>query len=420
MERYRDLFAKLSSEGLLGSAEAIRLARERMGLPIAHAMHQRFELAHGALSEFMRAQQDRQRLIEAAGHPLSATLKDHAASLVGAGGIPPEILRQAEVQTRLLATFGGAADRINELIGASAPVHAQAASMLATFKEARIHEAAMQAAEMAARIHLPDFLEQHRLGAPALADHLTIAGLSRSADASRWNDTGYLSAFSGAAAMAQALGHHDRIGANLCGAMDSLSVEGFAGPSGLRDYQGVLNAAGLVLPRWPQFRPVSHRERAARQRRRLAQHQPSQHVRKAMPLVHQHESYLRQAIDEVMEAEYGENWVEERLPLCGPAGRRLFGKWQNRGGHALDHADYPDYLAIMAHPEHFDAIFAIAFEDIPVLTDLMEKARRLRAASHHPGHEFTAADLRDLRVTWNAIKRGLCLLEGSHEVVFEP
>jgi hypothetical protein len=69
----------------------------------------------------------------------------------------------------------------------------------------------------------------------------------------------------------------------------------------------------------------------------------------------------------------------------------------------------------MVHPEHFTMIFSLAFEDEATIEDLVGSAGRLRAASHHP-HEFTSADLRDLRVTWNGILKGLRRLEPGQEL----
>jgi hypothetical protein len=73
----------------------------------------------------------------------------------------------------------------------------------------------------------------------------------------------------------------------------------------------------------------------------------------------------------------------------------------------------------MVQEDHFQEIFSLAFSDPGYATSLVEKARKLRAASHHPGEKFTTGDLRDLRVTWNAIRKSLCALEAGIAVVWE-
>jgi hypothetical protein len=113
--------------------------------------------------------------------------------------------------------------------------------------------------------------------------------------------------------------------------------------------------------------------------------------------VHQHERTCATAIVALMESEYGDAWAEERLPLCRHHGKSL--SWpvaQTRRRRLRSSRFYPDYVAMMVHPEHFTTIFSLAFEDEATIEDLVGSAGRLRAASHHP-HEFTPADLRDLR-----------------------
>ena len=134
-----------------------------------------------------------------------------------------------------------------------------------------------------------------------------------------------------------------------------------------------------------------------------------------MTLVRQYEQLLRDFIDDAMAVAFGENWIEERLPLCDC--RDLLRKWHKRGGDVFDHADFAHYERIMTHEEHFEVAFARGFEELDDLRRLLEAARNLRARSHHP-HEFTAEDMRDLRVTWRMIERGLLALSDDYELVF--
>jgi hypothetical protein len=77
-----------------------------------------------------------------------------------------------------------------------------------------------------------------------------------------------------------------------------------------------------------------------------------------------------------------------------------------------------DYKRIMCHPEHYAAVFAVGFPDKAGLEHALDKARRLRAVSHHPKTDpsaFTPKDLVDLRVTWNLIEIGLAALDPDWE-----
>lgn len=110
---------------------------------------------------------------------------------------------------------------------------------------------------------------------------------------------------------------------------------------------------------------------------------------------------------------YGEDWAEERLPLCGCEG--LLGRWRSGGGDfVLEYADYHHYKKIMGHPEHFAELFEAGFEDREALIGLIEKAGNLRAPSHH-ARPFTTEDLRDLRTTWRLLEKGLAALDGHDD-----
>ncbi|MES2248124.1 MAG: hypothetical protein V4645_12655 [Pseudomonadota bacterium] len=60
----------------------------------------------------------------------------------------------------------------------------------------------------------------------------------------------------------------------------------------------------------------------------------------------------------------------------------------------------------MTHPENFSRVFASGFDDPQELATLIDRAGRLRAASHH-GRSFSEEDLRELRVTWRTLQTGL-------------
>lgn len=333
------------------------------------------------------------------------------ADLGGTGGIA-ELLRQHLTVGPRLDPFGGLR-----------PISLQAvhelSSPLAAFRASAFYEEAVRGAKIASSMGLPDLLDRHRLDPTAFADRLAVGNLAYGFGVERWRDPAFLSAFNGTSAMSQAVMGIGSVDAELRDAIRSLSDARVPNFLGIGEYRGLLDSAGLVLPRWPRFRRLSLKERGERHKRRMARYRQPSHVAKAKSLVHQYESYLRDAIRDLMETNYGPGWSEERLPLCGEKGRDLLSRWRARDGDVLDHADYPHYAAIMAHEDHLEAVFAVGFADAETIHDLIGRARRLRAASHHPGHAFTPEDLLDLRLTWAAIAKGLRTIESAGEIVLD-
>ena len=125
---------------------------------------------------------------------------------------------------------------------------------------------------------------------------------------------------------------------------------------------------------------------------------------------------------------YGDDWANERLGICAaiPAlkgdAKKLLSVWKRDGGNVLDHADYVHYRMIMTQEDHFAEVFALGFGENPeVVADLIDKVRKLRAASHHAREDFTTQDLQDLQdlhVTWKAIALCLEALTVGMEMVF--
>lgn len=181
----------------------------------------------------------------------------------------------------------------------------------------------------------------------------------------------------------------------------------------LNDYGQFLNAAGLRLPHWPHARLLTMGEKRRRFRLKLNNNAESVHVKKAKSLVHRYELTLRDILHGVMANEYGEDWAEERLPLCDCKG--LLGKWQKHGGEVLDHADYAHYERIMSYPEHFEAVFEAGFDDPTTLAELIRNAGNLRAALLHC-HPFAPEDLRDMRLIWRTIETGLLALTADYDI----
>lgn len=231
--------------------------------------------------------------------------------------------------------------------------------------------------------------------------------------ASWWEQDRHLGAFANAAAMSDALIGVRGTDFDLHRAATAFLVEPIPGLPTLADHRWFLDAAGLSLPRRPLVRRLSHYEKRQRLQAKLKSSAPGQHVLKAHSLTHQYELVLRDVIEQVMEAAFGEDW-HERLPSCGCSG--LLGKWRARSGAILDHADFADYIRIMTHEVHYVAGFNVGFPDIEALKELLNQARKLRAHSHHPkpGH-FTPQDLRTMRLVWRQLANGFVILSPDEE-----
>ncbi len=267
---------------------------------------------------------------------------------------------------------------------------------------------AQDQARIAQNLALPSGLEQHRTAFEPFSIKLLALdalGIGYSAH--------HLEAFSRASAMSDLFGQSLRVDRDLLAATRAFSLATMPGFDTLAGYRGFLDAAGLLLPRWPKLRLLSAAEKRRRFKARLQRRSEAPHVKKAKSLVHRYELTLREILDAVMAGTYGEDWAEARLPLCDC--KDLLGRWRKRGGDVLDHADYAHYARIMSHPEHFSGIFEAGFDDPEALAALLDDAGRLRATSHH-ARPFTPEDLRDLRLTWRTIETGLLAFTADFEV----
>lgn len=223
----------------------------------------------------------------------------------------------------------------------------------------------------------------------------------------------YLQAFTQASALADVFGESKRVDRYLQQASYEFAHAHVPGFPTLRQYGFFLDSSGLALPHWPSVRLLKIGDKRRRFGRLLQKNCESKDVRKGKSLVQRYELTLREVLDEVMTGAYGEDWPYSRLPLCDC--KTLLGKSESRGGTPLDHADYAHYELIMIHPEHFEEIFSLGFDDPDALKALMKKAGQLRAKLSH-FHPFSNEDLRDLRVTWRSIETGLLALLPDYDV----
>lgn len=223
---------------------------------------------------------------------------------------------------------------------------------------------------------------------------------------------GNLAAFVQAAAAAEAFRESSRVDSTLVEAAKQFSLVQLPVLYGRSDYSHFLDASGLLLPKWPHPHLLTLGQKRHRLNLKLRGNAESSYERKGNSLVRRYELTLRAVLDEAMYVEYGEDWAESRLPLCDC--KDLLGKWRNRGGEPLDHADYAHYRKIMVDPEHFEAVFSEGFDDQDHLANLLKRAGELRSvlAHHHP---FSPNDLRDLRTTWSLVETGLLAITADYD-----
>lgn len=268
-------------------------------------------------------------------------------------------------------------------------------------------EEAKKFADLAQSVQMQYSLDRFRPATESLADKLLhFHSLEMFAQPSN------LAAFAQAAAAAEAFRESSRVDSPLVEAAKQFSLVQLPALYGRSDYSHFLDASGLLLPKWPHPRLLTLGQKRHRLNLKLKGNAESSHERRGKSLVKRYELTLRAVLGEAMYIEYGEDWAESRLPLCDC--KDLLGKWKNRGGEPLDHADYAHYRKIMVDPEHFEAVFSEGFDDPDHLANLLRRAGELRnALAHH--HPFSPNDLRDLRTTWSLVETGLLAITVDYD-----
>lgn len=266
---------------------------------------------------------------------------------------------------------------------------------------------AVEAARLAGAFELPDLLERYRVTDMSLAAQL--------ADAHRlsWWEDGCAEVLNAHSALSTMFDRIDVLGRDAWSAIDSVLSDPWLELHTVRQARELLGISGLL--RAPRFRILTRKEKRRHIRVLIKDNAMPAPVRKAQGLVHRNEKVLRTLIAQCMEGAYGEDWAKERLPLCGC--KKLLGRPLEGDESVLDHADYKHYELIMCHDEHFEAVFAVAYEDVDALRAMIVRLGQLRARSHH-GRTFTAEDLQELATLWRAMEAGF---EGLvDDVVIEP
>jgi hypothetical protein len=278
--------------------------------------------------------------------------------------------------------------------------------------EPRLLTDAYNAAKLVHAAELPTSIDAFRTSVDSLTARMALGDAWRTT-----NDPVLHQAFGHTASIADLLYESTRVDRYVREALAGFQSAEVPAGLGLAQYRGFLDSAGLILPRVPRLRTVTAKEKRQRLRAQLQDNRETPPIRKAKSLVHQYERTLRDFLDQEMTAEYGEDWAETRLEACGC--RDLLGRWRARGGGVFDHADYAHYARIMSYPQHFEAIFEAGFDCPQALYDLLLRAGKLRAASHHANPNFSAEDLRDLRTVWRTIEMGLLALLPDHDVYYD-
>lgn len=200
-------------------------------------------------------------------------------------------------------------------------------------------EQAERIAQLSAGFALPDGLERFRTPTDSFVDRilrLSDSGLGASALAI--GRPAQIEAFARASAMADMFAESDRLTRGVREAVGAFSITEMPQFANQAGYRSFLDAAGLRLAHWPRRRLLTMAEKRRRLKARLQANSAPPHVKRAKTLVHRYELTLREILDAVMAETYGEDWADERLPLCDC--KDLLGKWKKRGGEVFDHADY--------------------------------------------------------------------------------
>jgi len=335
--------------------------------------------ASSVIEQVMEQQRaERERFLR----PLAATAADDLYRMLGGVGAVESIIRQERLNR------DHALDSYRQLVG-------QSAFDLQTNHALGSLTSAVEAARLAGAFELPNQLERYRV-----ADISLAAQLADAHQLSWWNDScaEVLNAHSALSTMFDRI---DVVGREAWSAIDSVLSDRLRDLHTVRQARELLNISGLL--RAPRYRILTRKEKRRHIRLLIKDNAMPAPVRKAQGLVHRNEKVLRVLIAQCLEEAYGEDWVNERLPQCGC--KSLLGRARDEDESVLDCADYKHYELIMCHDEHFETVFAAAYEDVEELRHMIIRLGQLRARSHH-GRTFTPEDYRELATLWRAMEAG--------------
>lgn len=375
-------------QGLYGIAEIPDLSSSAASQFDVAASH--------ALSAEHLIREEARRLSGGISGPLDLRSAAQAAAHASSLSNPLNLYRSQDLGEDLLANYaspvsrpdlfrGSEMDKIVARIGivgiSAEAVRLQHEALSHRLAGSAVFDQAYELAQAAQQYHLDDYLDPFKTSVGPLTDKMLYLN---SLDSIRSEE--HLRSFVQASTVADILGNSRGYGFEAQQALAMLTQQAIPQFDSVQEYGHVLKAAGIALAPWPHIRLLTIGERRKRLRQRVDARQESKHAKKAWTVFHRHELTLREIIDMAMTDRYGEDWPHERLEKCGC--RTLLGRWKNRGGDLLGHADYDQYIEIMCDDEHFENVFSIGFEDSDELRRLLTKARKLRAAVMH-FHPFT-------------------------------
>lgn len=286
-------------------------------------------------------------------------------------------------------------------------------------------ETAERAASIASSFQLPPSLRDFGESQAKLAERLALAGASLSSMRDQWSEQSFGVAFSRTSAFANMMRVNGVVSPETLAVGRELSRFGLPDLPSFASTRAFLDAAGLHLPliRSPDFagydffrtrlrRPdIEVRRQKFGKLKKAASPKPHQLV--AFHHVGRTEKLLRRFIDAAMTEIYGEDWAQERLPLCGC--RELLKRSERRGGTPLENADWSHYIDIMVYGPHFEDVFSLGFSDPVTLRNAIDVAAPFRHGLMH-FRSFTKQNLLDLRIALAILEDGLFEMMGVFDI----
>lgn len=400
-----------------------RIEAEGLRLDLKAVPARGVEAEIGKLPPFPLMEHERQWVIEAMQRPqpnlvslgitsnkLSEPIRHLEKYLRPVRAIQQQLDRLSDLDrlSKTVAGLSAHAQRIEEYLR---PIRASKDMMRGLVRDSPFWEQARRLAEMSSLVQLPATLRPFRADMESLAERL--AWLHPPALAAHWTDPAVAAGLANASAFSNILDQTARVDANVIRATEEFRVAGLLGIADTTLARAVLDAGGLHLrpfnelffpsPRILRLPPTrGDKRKALHNLRKRAR--PSRAHQTAHRIIGSTEGILRRVIARAMECEYGPEWEQKRLPLCGCGD--LLKKAGKRGGMVLDHADWAHYRMIMCEPEHFAALFAVGFSDTFVLGQALEAVRQERAVVAHY-RAFTPNNLAALRASCRALEDGL-------------
>jgi hypothetical protein len=167
-----------------------------------------------------------------------------------------------------------------------------------------LFERANEIARLAQDFQLPSALDAYRTSSDLLATKLVYLP-----DFDWVHRADHLAAFNQASAISDLVGRSLRVDAKLRAATQAFAASAIPAFDSLAGYRQFLDAAGMILPRWPRLRLLTTAEKRRRFKTRLKGNIEPPHVKRAKSLVHRYELTLREILDAVMAETYGEDWA---------------------------------------------------------------------------------------------------------------